>query len=193
MKSPLATPKGEKEVNMKTRKLLTVVCLVLCLALIAACAPADKPASPSPNVTSSPAPEIPLPDFAQEDIAAVRAVVDAYFLALTEGDADALWATRHGGKPSNAAPAATGVVFTLNNAWFDAQDHERREFMLTGGGSSGLWEIENVIVFRCDFTVTFGENATNTGAWEEMDYGDYILILTREDTSSPWLIADSGY
>lgn len=130
-------------------------------------------------------------DFSEEEIQSAKAVVERYFKAKNEKDRPAVLATV-------TEPLRTpNTVFwedekiTVNNIAYDADDQMRKDYTESGRGSVNNTAVENVIVFRVDFTVSVP--ADGKSAYSNGDYKDYCMILIRDNKNSQWLIDDMGY
>ena len=129
--------------------------------------------------------------FSEEEIQSAKAVVERYFKAKNEKDRSAVLATV-------TEPLRTpNTVFwedekiTVNNIAYDADDQMRKDYTESGRGSVNNTAVENVIVFRVDFTVSVP--ADGKSAYSNGDYKDYCMILIRDNKNSQWLIDDMGY
>ena len=55
-------------------------------------------------------------------------------------------------------------------------------------------DLENVIVFRTHYTLTYPEGEVSSVTGESADEKtDWKMILIREDKESPWRIDDMGW
>ena len=77
---------------------------------------------------------------------------------------------------------------------YKRQDIGREEYVTYGRGSVTNTTLENVIVFRIDYDVSFPEGTTDEerGAWQS-EYRNWKMILIRDGKDGKWLIDDMGY
>lgn len=129
--------------------------------------------------------------FSEEEIKSAKSVVEQYFTAKNERNKVAILST------VTEHLKAPNIVFwqdetiTLNNISINLNDQMRKEYVETGRGSVNNVSIENVIVFRVDYTVNIPKGGKS--AYEDGKYEDYCMILVRDNKNSQWLIDDMGY
>jgi hypothetical protein len=133
-----------------------------------------------------------LPDFKDEEVAAAKAVVLAYFKAVEAQDKDALLNTLTSWHNTPNAVYFEGETRKLLTITYDSQDFFRRAYITNGRGSGNGATIENVIVFKVSFSVTYPYKGF-VSSFSDGVYNDWSMILIRQDASKPWLIDDQGY
>jgi hypothetical protein len=130
--------------------------------------------------------------FTDAEVAAARIVVDKYFAAMNSGkktDHDAVWTPDRRTMNGDISPYAILSEIEIS---YSPNDPMRESYITHGGGSIDGTALENVIVFRADFTVT-PISGNNAGAWNIGRYTDWSVILVRENTDAEWLVGDNGY
>ncbi len=138
----------------------------------------------------------PMKEHSKEDIQKAKTVVEKYYNAMVEKDADAIFSLmypRNGiskkeydnGNISFFEKETTTLVkiheYDIQNLLRRSYSEERPEI-----------ESENIIVFKVDFEVKLSKDDKNS-CWSEGMYYDWSIILVRTDEYSPWLIFDQGY
>lgn len=127
--------------------------------------------------------------FTEDEVKDAYAVVEEYFRATQEKDAEAFlktWTPEH-----NTANVLYGdEIRTLNSINYSKNDPMRKLYVENGRGSINNTPINNVIVFRVNFNIKYPEG--KSGSFEG-DYVDWSIILIRDNQDSPWLIDDQGY
>lgn len=133
-----------------------------------------------------------LPEFTQDEIAAAKAVVLDYFKAEEARDKDAVLKTLtswHDAPNMMYFEEETRKLMTVD---YDPQDRFRRTYITNGRGRVNGATVENVIVFKVSFDVTYPGGEV-TGSFNQGLYRDWSMILIREGADKPWLIDDQGY
>jgi hypothetical protein len=130
--------------------------------------------------------------FTNFEVADARAVVDKYFDAINSGkkaDHDAVWTPQRRTMRGDDAPA---VILSDIEISYDPNDPMRENYIKYGNGSVNGAMLENVIVFRANFTVT-PTNGTDAGAWNIGRYEKWGVILIRDSADVEWYVDDNGY
>lgn len=134
---------------------------------------------------------MPLPTFSEEEIQSAKSVVEQYFKAKNERNKSAVLST------VTEHLRAPNVIFwqdekiTVNNISINISDKMRTDYIKYGRGSINNTALENVIVFRVDYTVNIPQGGKS--AYENGNYQNYGIILIRDNKNSQWLIDDMGY
>ena len=129
--------------------------------------------------------------FSEEEIQSAKSVVEKYFKARNEKDRSAVLSTL---KEWAAAPNVIlyqDEKITVNNITFNINDDMRKRYVENGRGSTNNTSIDNVIVFRVDYTVDVPQDGKSV--YENGAYKNYGIILVRDNKNSQWLIDDMGY
>ena len=134
--------------------------------------------------------------FSDEEAAEARAVVEEYYRAGNAKDRQAQLATlkEHYNAPNVKLASDDKSIVTVRGIRYDPNDIGREEYVTYGRGSVTNTTLENVIVFRIDYDVSFPEGTTDEerGAWQS-EYRNWKMILIRDGKDGKWLIDDMGY
>jgi len=151
-----------------------------------------KEVTVSATVTE-PVDDSPLPEFAEAEVAAARAVVEEYYRAVAAKDAEAILATLYPREHRTLENVKSGHVQlygtenrTLLTIDYDSQDPMRRRYRPIHPITA-----DNIIVFKVSFNIEYP--LKDGGPWNEGVYENWSMILIRDDKNSPWLIYDQGY
>lgn len=151
-----------------------------------------KEVTVSATVTE-PVDDSPLPEFAEAEVAAARAVVEEYYRAVAVKDAEAILATLYPREHRTLENVKSGHVQlygtenrTLLTIDYDSQDPMRRHYRPIHPITA-----DNIIVFKVSFNIEYP--LKDGGPWNEGVYENWSMILIRDDKNSPWLIYDQGY
>jgi beta-lactamase regulating signal transducer with metallopeptidase domain len=142
---------------------------------------------------TEPVDDSPLPEFAEAEVAAARAVVEEYYRAVAAKDAEAILATLYPREHRTLENVKSGHVQlygtenrTLLTIDYDSQDPMRRHYRPIHPITA-----DNIIVFKVSFNIEYP--LKDGGPWNEGVYENWSMILIRDDKNSPWLIYDQGY
>lgn len=134
--------------------------------------------------------------FTAEEVAAARAVVEEYYRAGNAKDRQAILATLTSWADApNVKLASDDKSFvTIKEIRYNSYYDDRMSYITNGRGSINGAKIEDVIVFKMDFDVSFPDGTTveEMGAWQP-EYKDWSMILIRNGKEGKWLIDDMGY
>jgi hypothetical protein len=130
-------------------------------------------------------------EFTEEEVASARAVVEEYFRAVAAKDDEAVLKTLTLVYNHPNVILYQDEIRTLLSADFNESDPMRKGYIENGRGSVNGTAIENVIVFKVNFSVNIPKGGQS--AFSEGNYTNWSMILIREDKNSPWLIDDQGY
>lgn len=132
--------------------------------------------------------------FDEDEIAAAKAVIEGYFNAANEKGkrGELQYLTERYDAPNVHLTSDSDVTLTVNDIHYDPYDIARRDYVTTGRGSINETTVDNVIVFKVDYTVTIPEGG-DAGAYEPGDRNGWKMILIRKTANDPWLIDDMGY
>ena len=136
-----------------------------------------------------------LPAFTEEEIAAAEAVLAEYERAYNARDREAILATLTDGYAEpNVMLWDKNETLSLEIVSFDPEDMQRNAYVTGGRGSVNGTDLENVIVFRTNYILTYPEGEISATSGESVDERmQWMMILIREDKESPWRIDDMGW
>ena len=169
------------------RMILTLCLLLLILPVFGGCGEKENAAADE-NAEA-------LPAFTEEEIAAAEAVLAEYERAYNARDREAILATLTDGYAEpNVMLWDKNETLSLEIVSFDPEDMQRNAYVTGGRGSVNGTDLENVIVFRTNYILTYPEGEISATSGESVDERmQWMMILIREDKESPWRIDDMGW
>ena len=173
---------------LRNRRMIFTLCLwLLILPVFGGCGEKENAAADEKAEA--------LPAFTEEEVAAAEAVLAEYERAYNARDREAILATLTDGYAEpNVMLWDKNETLSLEIVSFDPEDMQRNAYVTGGRGSVNGTDLENVIVFRTNYILTYPEgevSATRGESTEERT--DWKMILIREDKESPWRIDDMGW
>ena len=169
------------------RMLLTLCLLLLILPVFGGCGEKENAAADEKAEA--------LPAFTEEEVAAAEAVLAEYERAYNARDREAILVTLTDwyAEP-NVMIWDQNETLSLEIESFDPEDMERNAYVTGGRGSVNGTDLENVIVFRTNYILTYPEGEISATSGESVDERmQWMMILIREDKESPWRIDDMGW
>lgn len=169
------------------RMILTLCLLLLILPVFGGCGEKENAAADEKAEA--------LPAFTEEEIAAAEAVLAEYERAYNARDREAILATLTDGYAEpNVMLWDKNETLSLEIVSFDPEDMQRNAYVTGGRGSVNGTDLENVIVFRTNYILTYPEGEISATSGESVDERmQWMMILIREDKESPWRIDDMGW
>ena len=173
---------------LRNRRMIFTLCLwLLILPVFGGCGEKENAAADEKAEA--------LPAFTEEEVAAAEAVLAEYERAYNTRDREAILATLTDGYAEpNVMLWDKNETLSLEIVSFDPEDMQRNAYVTGGRGSVNGTDLENVIVFRTHYTLTYPEGEVSSVTGESADEKtDWKMILIREDKESPWRIDDMGW
>ena len=173
---------------LRNRRMILTLCLwLLILPVFGGCGEKENAAADEKAEA--------LPAFTEEEIAAAEAVLAEYERAYNARDREAILATLTDGYAEpNVMLWDKNETLSLEIVSFDPEDMQRNAYVTGGRGSVNGTALENVIVFRTHYTLTYPEGEISATSGESVDERmQWMMILIREDKESPWRIDDMGW
>lgn len=169
------------------RMILTLCLLLLILPVFGGCGEKE-------NAAADENAEV-VPVFSEEEISAAEAVLAEYERAYNAKDREAILDTLTDWHAHpNVMIWDKNETLTMEIESFDPEDPDRNAHAAGIRASGGDLELENVIVFRTHYTLTYPEGEVSSVTGESVDEKtDWKMILIREDKESPWRIDDMGW
>lgn len=169
------------------RMILTLCLLLLILPVFGGCGEKENAAADE-NTEA-------VPVFTEEEIAAAEAVLAEYERAYNARDREAILATLTDGYAEpNVMLWDKNETLSLEIVSFDPEDIQRNAYVTSGRGAVNGTALENVIVFRTNYILTYPEGEISATSGESVDERmQWMMILIREDKESPWRIDDMGW
>lgn len=169
------------------RMILTLCLLLLILPVFGGCGEKENAAADEKAEA--------LPAFTEEEVAAAEAVLAEYERAYNARDREAILATLTDGYAEpNVMLWDKNETLSLEIVSFDPEDMQRNAYVTGGRGSVNGTDLENVIVFRTNYILTYPEGEISATSGESVDERmQWMMILIREDKESPWRIDDMGW
>lgn len=169
---------------MKRYLLLSMLSLVVLFALTA-CGDDARNLSVKTDITTNNGETAVF--FTPEEINAAEDAIAEYVCAFNERDKNAAMAVLTDDHNSSNTILWEGEeALEINITSCDFNDPMRMSYLSGGRGSENGAALENVIVFRGDYIVTYPDNTQEA-------HDDWNFILVREDETSPWRLDDWGY
>ena len=172
---------------LRNRRMILTLCLwLLILPVFGGCGEKENAAADEKAEA--------LPAFTEEEIAAAEAVLAEYERAYNARDREAILATLTDGYAEpNVMLWDKNETLSLEIVSFDPEDMQRNAYVTGGRGSVNGTDLENVIVFRTNYILTYPEGEISATSGESVDERmQWMMILIREDKESPWRIDDMG-
>lgn len=162
-----------------------LIMMLLSFALIFAFAACSEEAAQKQEATATQ--ETAEEPFTQEEVDAAKTVIAEYVRAFNAKDREAALATmtEYHNAP-NMILWEGEETLEIEITSYDPDDPNREGYLTSGRGSENGTALENVIVFRGDYTVTYPDGTVDV-------YDNWLFILVRENADSPWKIDDWGY
>ena len=177
-------------------KRLIMFIMIITLLLLAGCFGEieDRSAEPSPQSTQTEYIEQNA-EITQADIEEGKALVEKYFEARQQKDAEKIIECYHPDKMTKEQYDAGGVVLFEHEEITLVKIHEYDpEFaMAFDQRVVDMFGAQNVMVFKVDYEVTFPNGGGDNSAYDEGTYTDWAVVLVRDGAGSPWLIYGQGY
>lgn len=173
---------------LRNRRMILTLCLwLLILPVFGGCGEKENAAADEKAEA--------LPAFTEEEIAAAEAVLAEYERAYNARDREAILATLTDGYAEpNVMLWDKNETLSLEIVSFDPEDMQRNAYVTGGRGSVNGTDLENVIVFRTNYILTYPEGEISATSGESVDERmQWMMILIREDKESPWRIDDMGW
>lgn len=173
---------------LRNRRMIFTLCLwLLILPVFGGCGEKENAAADEKAEA--------LPAFTEEEVAAAEAVLAEYERAYNTRDREAILATLTDGYAEpNVMLWDKNETLSLEIVSFDPEDMQRNAYVTGGRGSVNGTDLENVIVFRTNYILTYPEGEISATSGESVDERmQWMMILIREDKESPWRIDDMGW
>lgn len=173
---------------LRNRRMIFTLCLwLLILPVFGGCGEKENAAADEKAEA--------LPAFTEEEVAAAEAVLAEYERAYNARDREAILATLTDGYAEpNVMLWDKNETLSLEIVSFDPEDMQRNAYVTGGRGSVNGTDLENVIVFRTNYILTYPEGEISATSGESVDERmQWMMILIREDKESPWRIDDMGW
>ena len=173
---------------LRNRRMILTLCLwLLILPVFGGCGEKENAAADEKAEA--------LPAFTEEEVAAAEAVLAEYERAYNARDREAILATLTDGYAEpNVMLWDKNETLSLEIVSFDPEDMQRNAYVTGGRGSVNGTDLENVIVFRTNYILTYPEGEISATSGESVDERmQWMMILIREDKDSPWRIDDMGW